>query len=116
MVKTKEMNKDMDTRTPRDRITDDFLRRIEAEESSRHEEDEVKHHRPVSATLPEYLRYERDESEKRPRRHLAMVYSPEQMFGDLYDTDEAFVHGTIFRDLDFPFYPTKCKENGGTCR
>ena len=43
---------------------------------------------------------------------LAMVYSPEQEFGDLYDPEEGLASGTIFRDLDFPFYPAAC---GSSC-
>lgn len=141
MVKTKEMNQDMDTRTPRDRVTGDFLRQLEAEEAARHGAEEPMHSfravredesprrsSPVFfRQTPENTRGARDsvqeardgaaDAPKHPhRRHLAMVYAPEQMFGDLYDTDEALMHGTIFRELDFPFYPTKCKENGGICR
>ena len=35
---------------------------------------------------------------------LAMVYSPAQEFDDLYEADEALCHGTLFRELDMPFY------------
>ena len=34
---------------------------------------------------------------------LAMVYSPEQEFEDLYEADEALARGTIFIQLDKPF-------------
>lgn len=143
MVKKQEMNQDMDTRTPRDRVTGDFLRRLEAEETARLHEDDGKegmrsfrdprggirtspvfssnaeHLRETRGMTPEpaeRLRGEENGTEHPHHRHLAMVYAPEQFFGDLYDTDEGFVHGTIFRELDYPFYPTKCKENGGACR
>ncbi len=35
---------------------------------------------------------------------LAMAYIPMQQFKDLYDKDYAFQAGTIFKELDLPFY------------
>ncbi len=35
---------------------------------------------------------------------LAMAYIPIQQFKELYDQDYAFQVGTIFKELDFPFY------------
>ena len=43
---------------------------------------------------------------------LAMVYSPAQRFDNLYEPEEGLAAGTIFRDLDFPFYPTGCASCG----
>ena len=43
---------------------------------------------------------------------LAMVYSPAQRFDNLYDPEEGLEAGTIFRDLDLPFYPTGCASCG----
>ena len=40
---------------------------------------------------------------------LAMVYSPYQAFGSLYDTDEALWRGTLFTELDKPWYPGGAK-------
>ena len=34
---------------------------------------------------------------------LAMVYSPEQAFENLYEPDEGLTHGTVFIALDMPF-------------
>ena len=45
-----------------------------------------------------------------PGVSLAMVYSPCQAFDDLYDVEAALSHGTIFKELDKPFYPTPCSE------
>ena len=45
---------------------------------------------------------------------LSMVYSPYQEWKNLYEPDEGLEHGTIFMDLDFPFYPTPCNNDG--CR
>lgn len=35
---------------------------------------------------------------------LTMSYTPMQRFGDLYTEEEALKHGTLFIDLDKPFY------------
>ncbi len=44
---------------------------------------------------------------------LAMAYVPIQAFENLYDTEKALCHGTIFQDLDFPFYGGSFRcENG----
>ena len=37
-------------------------------------------------------------------RSLAMVYSPCQEFEGLYDSDAGLMAGTIFRELEKPFY------------
>ncbi|MBQ8836766.1 MAG: spore coat associated protein CotJA [Clostridia bacterium] len=44
---------------------------------------------------------------------LAMVYSPEQEWQNLYCEEEGFMAGTIFKELDKPFYGAKCM--GGSC-
>ena len=36
---------------------------------------------------------------------LAMSYTPDQEWRELYDVEEGMHHGTIFRELDLPFYP-----------
>ena len=33
-----------------------------------------------------------------------MAYVPMQSFKNLYDPESALCHGTIFRELDLPFY------------
>lgn len=40
---------------------------------------------------------------------IAMVYSPMQKWRELYDPHTALMSGTIFKELDLPFYPTPCK-------
>lgn len=42
---------------------------------------------------------------------LSMVYSPFQEWKNIYEPEEALEHGTIFMELDFPFYPTSCNYN-----
>lgn len=44
---------------------------------------------------------------------LAMVYSPYQKWQNLYCLEEGFKAGTIFKELDKPFYGPKC--GGGMC-
>ncbi len=44
---------------------------------------------------------------------LAMVYPPEQIWQNLYCEEEGFFAGTIFKELDKPFYGHKC--HGGVC-
>lgn len=45
---------------------------------------------------------------------LSMVYSPAQEWRNLYESEEGFDRGTIFKELDFPWYPTQCSSSG--CR
>ena len=40
---------------------------------------------------------------------LAMVYPPMQNWQNIYCEEEGFVAGTIFRELDKPFYGSKCR-------
>lgn len=40
--------------------------------------------------------------------HLAMVYPVKQEWCDIYDVEIALVNGTIFNQLNKPFYPTGC--------
>ena len=39
---------------------------------------------------------------------LAMVYSPQQEWQNLYCEEEGMMAGTIFKELDKPFYGPKC--------
>ena len=39
---------------------------------------------------------------------LAMVYSPHQEWQNLYCEEEGLMAGTIFKELDKPFYGPKC--------
>lgn len=36
--------------------------------------------------------------------HLAITSVPVQNWGELYDQDEALKTGTVFKDLDLPFF------------
>lgn len=53
-----------------------------------------------------------------PENHpgaLAMVYALKQPWQSIYDPEIALLNGTIFEELDKPFYPTGCNMNTG-CR
>lgn len=45
---------------------------------------------------------------------LVMSYAPDQDFHELYEAEEALETGTLFKELDFPFYPVACG-NGRSC-
>lgn len=45
---------------------------------------------------------------------LAIVYSPEQQWQNLYCEEEGFMEGTLFKELNKPFYGPKC--GGGSFR
>lgn len=45
---------------------------------------------------------------------LAMAYVPMQQWRNLYDLENGFNEGTLFKELEFPFYPTSCPRKG--CR
>lgn len=48
-------------------------------------------------------------SSVRPReKSLAMVYPVMQSWQSIYDPEVGFSNGTIFEELDKPFYPTGC--------
>jgi len=42
---------------------------------------------------------------------LVMSYAPDHEFHELYEDEEALKMGTLFRPLNFPFYPVKCTDN-----
>ncbi len=44
---------------------------------------------------------------------LAMVYSPNQEWQNLYCEEEGMMAGTIFKELDKPFYGAKCHGGNG---
>lgn len=46
---------------------------------------------------------------------LAMAYVPMQQFRELHDMEVGFCEGTIFKELTFPFYPTPCRKGADCC-
>lgn len=49
-------------------------------------------------------------------RSLAMVYAPVQAWHNAYDPQTALRRGTLFRELDMPFYGGRNPDKGGNCR
>ena len=47
------------------------------------------------------------------KRPLAMVYGVEQNFEQIYEPEIALENGTIFEELNKPFYPVGCKSKNG---
>ena len=43
-------------------------------------------------------------------RPLAMVYSPEQEWRDLYESEMGLDRGTIFKELEFPFFGGEARD------
>jgi hypothetical protein len=49
-------------------------------------------------------------------RSLAMVYASVQVWRNAYDPQTALARGTLFRELDMPFYGDRKTDRGGNCR
>ena len=103
------MYMDDDTLTPRDRISDNMLRRMLDESEGTASE-----------------RYTSDSNNRTGTQHsrhtwglenhpLAMVYAPVQVFRNLYDRDTALQKGTLFTELNLPFMGQSVMKGGG-CR
>ena len=98
------MYKDNDTMIPRERISDDMLRRML-------DGDDLPMMPPTLNTTP--TQKQTWGLEGYP---LASVYAPLQSFHKLYDKDMALAKGTLFAELDLPFMGDSIANKGGTCR
>lgn len=113
------MYMDDDTRSPRDRIGDEMLRRMldmnqMNERSERQMPDLPPNERNTSPCLPHGGWGLHDHP-------VGMVYAPLQHFRNLYDRETALRQGTIFRELDLPFLGESVANDGnqwkgGACR
>lgn len=81
------MELENDTRTPRDRINDEMRESLERAEDNR---SGVGFNPAVVDGLP-----------------LAMAYVPRQKWRNAYSPEEALSRGTMFAELDLPFYPPR---------
>lgn len=94
-----------DTRTPRDRINEEFMRKL-MELDKANEENEMKQPQQendaIDTMMCKGMDWKKDCSLS--GRPLAMVYSPCQSWRELYEPDVGFYRGTIFKELDKPFY------------
>lgn len=104
-----------DYRTPRDRISGEFLQRIMEEETVDYE---------TYMRTPTHTGARTADGQNRGAKgsytrgntypSLAMVYSPFQEFENLYEPEEALTRGSLFVDLDLPFEAyTCCGKRGG---
>ena len=100
-----------DNRTPRERIDDSFLRRMLGEGEHTPEREMTPREglpcNPQNGTAGNY---------KLVNFPLGMVYSPIQEWRNAYDTETALERGTLFRELDMPFYGDRKSAKGGNCR
>lgn len=109
---------DDDTMTPRDRISDDMLRRMLDGDTA----DLPRREAPLQNSCQEQRPTCRDDAQRGAPHHtwglenhpLASVYAPLQEFRKLYDGQTALTRGTLFTELDLPFMGETVGK-GGKC-
>ena len=89
---------------PRDRISDDMLRRM-LDSNEMRPMPNTQNTRPNGRKTWGLTGYP-----------LASVYAPLQSFNRLYDMDTALKNGTVFEELYLPFMGESVANKGGTCR
>lgn len=108
-----------DNRTPRDRVTGEFLSELLFTDPSSCHECVTDHttQRTASTTSKNYTlrpnnthKHCDNNVEIKGNYSYAMAYVQMQEFGDLFDLEKGFCEGTIFKALRFPFYPTPCRK------
>lgn len=89
-----------DIRTPRDRVSDEFMRRLLEGDMQQPQHEAVRHH-----CCPDSNRRSTAAPNCRmpDGRSLAMVYSPCQVWRGIYAPDMALRRGTMFKELDKPW-------------
>lgn len=121
------MDNKNDNRTPRDRITGEFLSELlftdiggcDCESRATARRQSAADSRTVSAPAARDRGCARRVCRQCTERgggnvgftgnySLAMAYVPMQEFDDLFEMEEGFCEGTVFKGLRFPFYPTSC--------
>ncbi len=98
------MYKDNDTMIPRERISDEMLRRMLDGQGA---------YTPPAQNTPSVSRTTWGLTGGYP---LASVYAPLQSFHKLYDAETALHKGTLFSELYFPFMGESIANKGGSCR
>lgn len=127
------MTQNNDYKTPRDRIGRDFREKLfEMDEDNCcarfSESDKCRQVSACEYGAVDLCGNNRRTSFSRSKRNvffsegselpLAMIYSPDDSFDNLYEQDEALEKGTLFADLFFPFEAYGCGakrplQNGG---
>lgn len=82
-----KLERENDTRTPLERISDEMRESLDAADAKKAG---VGFDPSVTDALP-----------------LAMAYVPRQKWRNAYSPDEALSRGTMFAELDMPFYPPR---------
>lgn len=100
-----------DTRTPKDRISSDFMQKLfELESRNDAAAPETPQENGAEAALATVRCRDLD------GLPLAMAYVPMQKWRELYEPEMGFSRGTIFKELDLPFlgdrYDMKKKSEG----
>ena len=113
------MNNKYENFTPRERVDAELLRRLLEEGGSPQSSVPAADAVPASARTQCCRRtavqrtacpYSRPAEESAQAVPLAMVYSPEQEFSDLYEAEKGLCRGTIFMRLDKPLNEGCCRE------
>ena len=113
-----------DNRTPRDRLNEDFIEKLLADDLPEFGCG-CNQRENVGCPTCESTRTKNQggdcEGYHPPHLNgnpLAMVYSPYQEWENLYEVESALQRGTIFKCLDFPFYKVRCCDvtRGKNCR
>ena len=110
---------DNDMRTPRDRVNEKYLRELlrETERNPRMSDGNRR-------GCCEGDRFGGDDAVPAPAQHScpvkndcspAMVYAPPQKWCNLYDKDNGWRRGTIFKELDLPFFGDRMDDGKGGC-
>lgn len=109
------MDQKNDNRTPRDRITGEFLSELllRENEASASRQTFAEANGAKSTACRQGAGASGNVS-LNGNVSLAMAYIQMQEFTGLYGEAEGFCEGTIFKQLNFPFYPTPCRGGGLT--
>ncbi len=104
-----------DTMTPRERISEDMLRRMLDGDYKNNGDNNVWEHRGNGSCNNKNSNTNGGSWALRGYP-LASVYAPYQEFRGLYDKEKALKQGTIFSELDLPFMGASIANKGGSCR
>ena len=112
---------DNDMRTPRDRVNEKYLREL-LRETERDSRTTVRDGNRRGCCEKE--RFGGDDAvpiltqNSCPMKNdcsLAMVYAPDHHWRNLYDKDDGWRRGTIFKELDLPFFGDRMDDGQGGC-
>lgn len=106
-----------DTMTPRERISEDMLRRmLDGDYRNNGNNGENAWERRQNAAFNSKNSNVNGGSFALHGYPLASVYAPYQEFRALYDKETALKQGTVFSELDLPFMGASVANKGGSCR